>query len=571
MTDFPSSLGYIPKTAFWTAQQRDCFDMSAGKRRFAIFHEPRCGKSKIVVDTCMLQFSNPRMRLRGLLAVVWPNGGHVGWVLDAFPESFAGPWQGLVWDSQRSETVAWKQQFKELCRTDRFAVLAINAEALVSQRCRDVITDFAERRGSIMAMGDESSFMVTSSAKRTKIMHKIAALPQVTMRRILDGTPVDKKGPLDYYAQVGFLGFDILGYANEVEFKAHYAEMKIQGRREYWGAVAALQQEGLAKGMTVEGAQRYAERNAKTATIMENGQRRKLKRGRDYWTVIDEDEEGRPKFKNMDELWNRLQPFVHRATFAECFPNAQRPIFSKRYVVLSEEQRRVYGEIEEEYRSILSDGTEVSVVHHLTRMLRLQQVTSNYIPEKKLMRLHEACGGIGCEQCGETGIVEEVQSAKPIDLLNHPRLDALREELKEGRPTIVWARFIADVDAIMKVAHEMGCEPVRYDGQVSNAEKLDARQRFQEGKAGVFAANWAAASRAIPLYKAEKHVCYSNGWSFRTRKQGEERAEHGSKKFATSIVDFVSENTVDEDILNALKMGMDVSTFVLRDKPRSWI
>lgn len=567
MTDFQSlATRYRSKTAFWTVQQRDTFDRSYDKPRFAIFHEPRCGKSKIIVDTCCYHWhvKDSPLHVTGCLIVAWPNGGHYGWVLDAFPESFTGKWKGFMWDADSLNTNKGREEFEAFLKFDDFKVFAVGADSLKSEKTQKAIGRFMVACGRIMAVGDESSFMVEEKALRTKVMQSISHGPKakqyVVMRRILDGTPVDRAGPLDYYSQVGFLGFDVLGYPNPVEFRNHYAEIKIGGRGEFWAAVKELRA-NYEKNYSPEIAQEIALREAK----------KKFKRG-DWWEAVAEDDDGRPVFRNMDELWGKLDPISSRETFAGCFPNAPRPTYDKVEFDLTPEQRRVYDQLAEEYRADLADGSEIEASHHLARMLRLQQVASNYYPEHDKIHLHADCMGMGCEGCDDTGIVESKVPLRLIDAKRNPRLDALAERLKQDKPIIVWARFKQDVDLIMELCESLGRKAVQYDGRVKSRAKLQNRIDFQDGHADTFVANQAAASRAIPLFRAQEHCVVSNIYSFRTRRQMEERAEHGRKTTSTALWDLVAKDTVDDlAILPALRTGMDVSTFVLKDAKRSWI
>lgn len=572
---------YTPKTPFWTPQQKEAFSLSRDAARFALFMDPRTGKSKVIVDTCCYQHQRPSspLHVRGLLTIVWPNGAHVGWVKDAWPESATTPWAGFIWNAARSELVSYQREFAAFLKKDTaFRVFAINAESLISESCRRAIGKFLIACNRVMVVVDESSFMSNPTARRSKIMLNIShgeASRFIAMRRILDGTPVDRKGPLDMFAQAGFLGYDVLGYSTYTEYERHYAVMETQGRGPFWGSVKQIEEQ-MMKAMNGKAdrakVKEAAILQAKGSTVVENGKRRRLVRGRDYWTKVKE-VEGEPVFQNMDEFWQRLRPVSYRATFEQCFPNAARPVFAKRYFELTSEQRRVYDELSNEYRSTLIDGSEVSATHHLSRILRLQQVASNYLPGNTNAQLHAACDGEGCEECGETGVVMDISSVRTIDQKANPRADALREELREGLPTIVWTRFVHDADIAMVVASELGMDPVRYDGTMSTQQKMKSRRRFQEERSsGCFVANWAAGSRGIPLHAARKHVAYNNGFSFRTRRQGEERAEHGGKNSATSFVDLVGIDTVDDNlIVPALRRGMSVSRMVMQDKGRAWI
>lgn len=576
MEAFYPSNGYKPKIPFWHVYQCNAFERSCDLPKFALFHSPRVGKSKVIVDTCCYQFKKPPtspLYIRGMIVVVWPAGGHYTWTRDAFPENATIPWKGLAWDSNKATQRQFQIAFRELCEYKGFAVFAINIEALISERCREHIGRFAAARKLIMATGDEISAIANSDTRRARIMMNLGTLPFVKMWRILDGTPVDKKGPLDFYSEFGFMGHDILGYPNEIEFQAHYAEIETKGRKIFWGEVKRL--EGIARDKGYKDPRGWAERMAKSgvlATDPDTQRKRRIVPG-DFWTDIKRDEFDKPMFKNMDELHEKIDPISDRCTFKQAFPNWKEPVFAKRYFELTPEQRRVYNEVVREYRSLLHDGTEIAATHHLVRVLRQQQITSNYYPDQTSISLHESCEGMGCELCNDSGVIETEVPLKLIDPNCNPRMDALREELKEGRPSIIWVRFCEDGNQAMKAAEEAGMNPVPYYGPMNGAAKLASWEAFQVKRtAGAIVANWSRGARAIRLDVAEKHVAASNQWSFRTRQQGEQRSEHGAKTFATSFIDIVGIDTVDDQlIIPALRTGLDVSTMVMRDAKRPWI
>jgi len=576
MTDFFPANGYKPKIPFWHQYQLRAFERSCDLPRFSLFHSPRVGKSKIVVDSCCYQFQRPDspLHIRGAIIVVFPAGAHHVWSRDAWPENATVPWRALAWDSAKVKNKSFQHAFRELCDYKGFSVLAINIEALISETCREHIGRFAQARKLIMVVGDEISSISNSDTRRSRVMMNIGKLPHIRMWRILDGTPVGKLGPLDYFTEYGFMSPDILGYPNEVEFQHHYAMIETKGRALFWLEVNRLRKQAEKEGYADPAG--WAQRIAKRGSIVtdpDSNKRRPLSPGRDFWTAIKQDEEGNPIFKNMDELRRRIDPITDRCTFPQAFPNWKQPVFAKRYFELTKEQRRVYDEVEKEHRTILHDDTEVIASHHLVRVLRLQQIASNYFPDTKILRLHEACEGLGCEHCDDSGVIEEEVPLRFIDPKCNPRMDALREELKEGKPSILWVRFKQDGEQAMAAATEAGMNPVRYFGTMTNQQKLDAYDAFQVKKtAGCIVANWTRGARAIRLDAADKMIVITNQWSFRTRVQGENRTEHGAKKYATSIVDIIGLDTVDDQlILPALRTGQNVSDFVLQDAVRKWI
>jgi hypothetical protein len=563
--------------------------------------EPRCGKSApIVVKTCYYyeRKSHP-LHVNALLVIAFPNGVHRGWVTEAFPENVPRriKWQGLVWRSEKTKQVGFKHDFKRLCEYKGLALLAINVEALTGEETRKAIGAFLKARGRVFVVFDESSALASSNSLRASIMANLGRIPAVVMMADLDGTPVDKKGPLDLYSQIGWMGHDILGYPNEVEFRTRFAEIATYGKAPFWRKVKEIE-DGLRGIVLPEFLREAAIKRARNEKVPDEddvlrirmeqiklgkedeeattfaestAKKRRIVRGRDWWTDIAKDNDGRPKFRNMEEIWSKLEPISYRATFAECFPDAKQKVYQKRYFQLTAKQRKVYEDLRKYYRAVLDDGAEIKAEHPLTRMLRAQQITSNYYPDQTVTRLCDNCAGMGCEVCGDTGSIETEMPFRVIDDIN-PRIEALKIELSLGKPAGVWCRFRPDVDNVLALAQSMGISACRYDGAVGANEKADSREGFQSGKYDLIVGNEVSLSRGIPLYRAEVLYGYSNLFSFRTRVQVENRAEHGRKTTATQIVDLVAEETVDDmTIIPALRVGMDISQYVMQDPLREWI
>lgn len=567
--------GYILKQDFWTVQQHECFVKTCPLPLAAILMDPRTGKSKPIVDTACYHYERPSSPLHclGVLIIAWPAGVHRQWITDAFPENVPDriPWKGFIWRSALWDRKYVQKAFDELLAFKGLAVLSVNAEALVSEDCRKAITRFLKARKRVGAVADEASFMVTADSKRQRVMYNISKQPEIVWKRILDGTPVARMGPLDYFTLIRWLSPTILGHTTSITFRNHFAEMDTEGdwvyRTAKQKAFPEMYDRAIRSGHDPDEAETIADTEAhKLAT---------KRPGAKFWPVFVKDEEtGLPKFKNMDELWAKLDPITYRATFEQCF-NTPRKIFQKHYFQLTDEQRRVYTSLRDEYKAELVNGDLIEVNHHLTRVLRLQQIASNYFPATKGIANHESCHGAGCEECEWLGVVEVTTPMRVIDHKHNPRLNALRQELSHGNPTIIWARFRQDIDQIVELCEELKLDPVRYDGAVKPAAQAKAKDDFQAGKSRAFCASCSftsGATRGIPLWKASGHVFYSNSFSWRTREQAEQRAEIKHRTVGTSVVDLVAEDTVDDTlIIPALRAAKDVAAYVMRDLRGEWI
>jgi len=226
--------------------------------------------------------------------------------------------------------------------------------------------------------------------------------------------------------------------------------------------------------------------------------------------------------------------------------------------------------LQDEFRLELEKG-EVNAAHVLTRMMRLQQVTSGYVPLDEGAVVCDGCEGEGCEKCNELGFVGRERFIYQTE--QNPRLDALVDEATNAPgKIIVWARFNKDVDLAMDALATAGRKPVRYDGQVSEKQRSANKIAYQTGKADAFVGKARAGGRGIELAHGTSTVLYySNEFSLELRRQSEDRAHGPNTKNAIGIVDLIAEDTVDERIVQILRSRRNIADLIHGDPKGDWI
>ena len=66
-------------------------------------------------------------------------------------------------------------------------------------------------------------------------------------------------------------------------------------------------------------------------------------------------------------------------------------------------------------------------------------------------------------------------------------------------------------------------------------------------------------------------VYYSNGYDLEKRLQSEDRAHRIGQKKSVTYVDLMTEKTVDEKIVKALRKKIDIASEILNEELREWI
>jgi hypothetical protein len=492
---------------------------------YALHMEQRTGKTRIILQTAARHYL--RGTINALLIIAWPSGVHRNWVTDEAPRHLPPTvrWKGIIWDSRRARQVGFQEQLEKLIAFKGLAILSLNAEAIAVEDTRKFLSKFLAKRKLVVA-ADEYTFFTSPGSTRNRVMQGIGKNKNVLFRRIMDGTPGED--PFDLYAPFKFLHRGIFKCDTFTAFKNFFADWEDE---KIW-----------------------------------------VKDGKGGSKQIDI-----KKFKthrNLDKLQQWMAPYVFRVTREEC--GGLPKLYLKRYVDLSPEQARVYGELHSEYKAELHDGREVTAAHALTRYLRLQQVTSNLLPGQNITKVCPACNLEGCEACNFLGVKEERTDPVVVDKEHHPRLEAFEHELSRNQvPVLVWARFTTDVDAVLAVAKKLGRSFGRFDGTMDIEAKFDNLKRFQAGELDGLAGNPLAGGRGLRMDKAKLIINYSQLFGLRARQQSEDRAEAIGKTDQTSVLDFVSVwaggPTVDEIVLTSHRAKKEVMDYIHQDRGGQWL
>lgn len=527
---------YQPKTApyEWQAQEFHRFRDAAYAATFA---EQRCGKTKAVIDTAAYNYE--KGKINSLLVIAAPGRVHRNWVKYEIPDHLPDriPRKCVVWEAKRIDYDKKARKFKgslapelaDLLTFNGLAILAVNEGAVLTDSFLRYIPKFLQARQRVMVTLDEFTLIAASPAsKTTKKIWKIGRQPQVVIRRILDGTPMES-GPLDLYAPFVFLDRSIFGFSTNATFKAHYAQWTTGIRHDKNGNL------------------------------------------REYPTQA-KDDNGTPLFQNMEEFQRILSKHSFRVLRKDVW-DAPPIVYQTYSFELSPIQRAAYDSLRDTYAAEL-EGSNLSAKHALTRLMRLQQVASNFWPSEKIGAVHEPCNGEGCEVCEDLGVIIIKTPIRRIDPKNNTRLRAAQDvlALNPGKKFIVWARFHEDVDAVMEMCRVAGYSPAQYDGRCSAKQKDAASDDFQAGIRNPLIGNPQSGGRGLKLSRADYMLNYSNSFSLLVRLQLEARAEAKEKTHSTEIIDLVAEDTVDDTlIVPALRMKKSIVDFVMQEKSGKWL
>jgi hypothetical protein len=487
--------------------------------------EQGTGKSWVTIVTAAALYLHKK--IDGMI-VLAPNNVHIAWAMEQLPEHMPDvvPWEAYIWLSDKERGWENKRKAGKVARDDnrllqlardksKFPVLCVNSESITIPLVAKAIGTMLTLRQCLFVVDESGDFTKPSGKRTLKLMQWRHRAPY---RRCLDGTIMSTE-PLELYSPYRFLHPGILGYNTFGEMKEDVAEWEMIER-----GPETIQDDGTWKRKSIP--------------------------------VIAKDENGKKKWKNLDQLRAKIAPHTTRVTKAEVLPWLPPKQYHKRFFSLSAEQWRLIGELWEDSFTTLGDGNTVTAQNVLTVMLRVQQITCGYVPPDVVYG-------------------EDDERSEPVSILPgvNNRLEAAVQEVLayNGAPTIVWTRFKFDIDLLAPRLRDEGLSVVTYDGRMTQAAKETAKQDFMAGNANVFVGNPAAGGRGLNLQRAHKVLYYANYFGLRRRLQSEDRAHRIGTQYVVDVTDLIGYRSIDLKIVKALRENKEVADVLSGDPTVEWI
>ncbi len=482
--------------------QLDYLEASNRKRNFALFAEMGTGK------TWMTLADAERMFLADLIdaiVVFAPKGPHSNWVLREIPKHMSIPTVCYVWNGQIN-TKRQKEGWTLLNRPTSYfgermlRVFAVNYDMMLQEKGRAIIDEFISNH-RVLAVADESKKIANPAAKRA--VYTLKAAKQVTARRILSGKPLTK-APMDLFNQFEFLKSGLLGTTSYRAFVAEFAVLL---------KPTDPRMQGLIRKM-----------GAKTA----------------FAQIIDTDEDGNKKYRNLDKLYGLIQPHMFRVRKKDVLKNLPPKVYEPRTFELNAQQRKIYDELEKEYSYESATHGPQSFAAIAARQ-KMKQVTSGFIYVRGELEL--------------------------LDAESNPRMEAFLDvvdDLDDGHQFIVWTIYREEIAQIVAKLNEQGITTVEYHGSVSEKNRELAIDNFQAGVAQAFVCNKAAYA-GITLTAADLSIYYSCDYDNDIRSQSEDRNHRIGSEVHSSVtyVDLIATDTIDEDAAQSRELKNALADHVI--------
>jgi SNF2 family DNA or RNA helicase len=252
-------------------------------------------------------------------------------------------------------------------------------------------------------------------------------------------------------------------------------------------------------------------------------------------------------YRNLDELTDRIDRYAYRVLKKDCLDLPEK-IYTARYVTMTDEQFKMYEQIRKTAVLMLDNGELVTTQHVITQLLRLQQILSGHLKT-------------------DDGEIVTFKSS---------RMDALTDVLEEhDGSAIIWSRFRHDIQQITETLKKKYGEHsvAAYYGDTSSDERNRIVRDFQDPNHPLkyFVGNPSTGGYGLTLTEANLVVYYANSFDLEHRLQSEDRAHRIGQRNNVTYVDLISEGTIDEKIVKALRSKIELGATVLGEEAREWL
>lgn len=249
-------------------------------------------------------------------------------------------------------------------------------------------------------------------------------------------------------------------------------------------------------------------------------------------------------YKDLEGLIKKEHSIAFRVTKDEALDLPEQT-FETRKIQFNQKEKNLYERIKKDSYAELDGGGHITATTVLTRLLRLQQLAGGFLVQ---------------------------DDAQKPQLVSKAKLDALADIIEDyvigsGKKLVIFARFIAEVKAIMELAGKVlpkELKQVAIYGDIKKEDRGDIVKQFQEDPNTVlFIGQIDTAGTGITLTAADTCVYYSKNFNYATYSQSLSRIHRIGQRNCCTYIDLEIEGTIDELISKALSRKEDMAKTVV--------
>lgn len=253
----------------------------------------------------------------------------------------------------------------------------------------------------------------------------------------------------------------------------------------------------------------------------------------------------------QDEFYKAINPHMRRMLKKTVLPWLPEVINERRDIEMSTKQKKAYEQMRDHMIAELEEGESVTAPSVLTQTLRLLQFASSYAE----IEINETTG-------------------EPRAVLTDPscKVDALMDDIKNGdfgEDSVAVCAVSRQLIEILSAAMKKADIP---HGLITGAQSEDERQwaieDFQSGKIKWILFTAQAGGVGVTLTAARRLIMLQRPWSLVDHKQALDRVHRIGSEIHDSIIitDYVTENTIEERVIQVLETKADNFEQIVRDK-----
>ena len=250
-------------------------------------------------------------------------------------------------------------------------------------------------------------------------------------------------------------------------------------------------------------------------------------------------------YRNLGELSEKIKPFSKRVLKDDCLDLPDKT-FIKHTVELTKEQKKVYEQMKREAIAFL-DGKMQSTATVMTQLMRLHQIT---------------CGHFTADD----GTIKDLPCSRLSELMS------ILENV-EGK-AIIWSHYTHDVKRIIEKIKEVYGEDsvVDYFGETDQDQRSKNIKKFQtDDNCRFFVGTTHTGGYGITLTAGSTMIYFSNGYDLEKRQQSEARIDRIGQTKKMTYIDIISQDTVDERIVKALRSKINIANTIMGEDLKDWI
>lgn len=260
------------------------------------------------------------------------------------------------------------------------------------------------------------------------------------------------------------------------------------------------------------------------------------------------------------EFFLGIDPILRRMPKEVILPFLPPVVRETRHVEMTPKQKKAYNELKEKAITLINDEDILRTATPLTQMMRLLQFASAYgtIEERPVY-------STSSDTLEPVGTEEYLKLSEPSS-----KLDAFMEDLPDfGDSSLVV--FASSKQLLYLLAARLDKKGIQYGmitGDQDNLERQKYMDAFQSGSIKLILVSIQAGGTGITLTRADTMVYLQRSWSMVDNLQSEGRAHRIGSEIHDhiNIIDYVTEDTVENLVFNAIERKTTNLEYILRDQ-----